>query len=83
MLRNTTRHEIELLGNMLHEYHSMLQDFGVVPKVGDVTAAVGVAAPGGAAVSFPLLEMLDDEDRENVISLSRSIHSKQKQLEAG
>lgn len=79
LLSPQTRSELELLGKMITQYHEFLQDFGVVPKVGELGSA-NVVPPGSAMISFPLLEMLDDDEKENVISLSRAVHEKQKRL---
>lgn len=76
LLSPQTRQEMELLGKMVTQYHEFLQDFGIVPYRAEGGAGIGVPQPT-AAISFPLMDVLDDEEKEGVISLSRAIHARQ------
>lgn len=74
-----TRHELRLLGDLLLQYHQMLQDWGVAPKAGlEVFVQTGLPTEA-EAISAPLVEILDEEELDDVISLSRRISERAKQ----
>ena len=72
-LMPTTKHELRLLTDMVRQYNEILQDYGVVPKVGE-TLEVKALGPVNQGMTKPILESLSDEQIEDVFSFAKTVH---------
>lgn len=73
-LMPTTKHELRLLTDMVRQYNEMLQDYGIVPKVGETLDIRQIGQSQTAQMSAPITESLSDEQMEEVFSFSKTIH---------
>ena len=72
-LMPTTKHELRLLTDMIKQYNEVMQDYGIVPKVGET---LDIRAIGASSVtnSQPLLETLSSEQADEIFSFAKTVH---------
>lgn len=72
-LMPTTKHELRLLTDMIKQYNEVMQDYGIVPKVGET---LDIRAIGSSSVtnSQPLLETLSSEQADEIFSFAKTVH---------
>lgn len=69
-----TRKEIEVFGKLVDSYHAKLQDWGVAPVAGMEMHLTVRPEAAIEAESRPIIDLLDREERDTVIELSRTLH---------
>jgi len=72
-LMPTTKHELRLLTDMLRQYNEVMQDYGVVPKVGE-TLEVRQLGSVNTGMTKPILESLSPEQVDDVFSFAKTVH---------
>jgi hypothetical protein len=72
-LMPTTKHELRLLTDMVRQYNEIMQDYGIVPKVGE-TLEVKNVGEINQGMTKPILESLSPEQVNDVFSFAKTVH---------
>ena len=72
-LMPTTKHELRLLTDMVRQYNEIMQDYGIVPKVGE-TLEVKNVGEINQGMTKPILESLSPEQVDDVFSFAKTVH---------
>lgn len=78
---DSTRHEIKLLGDLLEQYHGLLQQYGIAPTP-DVNVNVRGAMVFGQMPQRNVIELVQsEEERDQVISFARLVNERAPAIE--
>jgi len=72
-LMPTTKHELRLLTDMVRQYNEIMQDYGIVPKVGETLELKNVGEIN-QGMTKPILESLSPEQVDDVFSFAKTVH---------